>query len=98
MFGVVRWGVPRFRMGTWYGIWLFLVMVFSWLFLRHDWYIYLCFIACCETDSGLKVLENFVGEMLSMDFILLGFVKCLLNGEHYKKSGREVLREEIFKN
>ena len=30
--------------------------------------------------------------------VMLGFVKCLLNGEHYKKSGREVLREEIFKN
>ena len=50
-------------------------MVFSWLFLRHDGYIYLCFIACCETDSGLKVLENDVGELLSMTFILLGFGK-----------------------
>ena len=35
--------------------------IFMVIFLRHDGYIYLCFIACCETDSGLKVLENDVG-------------------------------------
>ena len=33
----------------------------SWLFLRHDGYIYLCSIVCCEIDSGFKVLENDVG-------------------------------------
>ena len=37
-----------------------IVVVFSWLFLRHDGYIYLCSV-CCETDSGFKVLENDVG-------------------------------------
>ena len=40
---------------------IFIVVVFSWLFLRHDRYIYLCSIVCCETDSGFKVLENDVG-------------------------------------
>ena len=40
---------------------IFIAVVFSWLFLRHDRYIYLCSIACCETDSGFKVLENDVG-------------------------------------
>ena len=36
---------------------IFIVVVFSWLFLRHDGYIYLC----CEKDSGFKVLKNHVG-------------------------------------
>ena len=46
--GFTRW----FMMGLWYGILLgselgilfeiFMVIVFSWLFLRHDGYIYLC--------------------------------------------------------
>ena len=40
---------------------IFIVVVFSWLFLRHDGYIYLYSIVCCKTDSGFKVLENDVG-------------------------------------
>ena len=40
---------------------IFIVVVFSWLFLRHDGYIYLCSIVCCEKDSGFKVLKNHVG-------------------------------------
>ena len=40
---------------------IFIVVVFSWLFLRHDGYINLWSIVCCETDSGFKVLENDVG-------------------------------------
>ena len=57
-------------------------MVFSWLFLRHDGYIYLCSIVCCETDSGFKVLKNHVGQVFEHGFhigwalVKLGFVKC----------------------
>ena len=40
---------------------IFIVVVFSWLFLRHDGYIYLCSIVYCEKDSGFKVLKNHVG-------------------------------------
>ena len=40
---------------------IFIVVVFSWLFLRHDGYIYLCSIVCCEKDLGFKVLKNHVG-------------------------------------
>ena len=40
---------------------IFIVVVFSWLFLQHDGYIYLCSIVCCEKDSGFKVLKNHVG-------------------------------------
>ena len=82
---------------------IFIVVVFSWLFLRHNGYIYLCYIVCCETDSGFKVLENDVGYIFEHDFIWLGFgklgfVKRLLSGERLRKSGREVLREGIFEN
>ena len=51
---------------------IFIVVVFSWLFLRHDGYIYLCSIVCCEKDSGFKVLKNHAVKFLSMDFILVG--------------------------
>ena len=67
---VVRSGLPDGK-GYMYGTLLvsdlsisfsiFIVVVFSWLFLRHDGYIYLCSIVCYETDSGFKVLENDVG-------------------------------------
>ena len=40
---------------------IFIVEVFSWLFLRYYGYIYLCSIVCCEIDSGVKVLDNEVG-------------------------------------
>ena len=41
-------------------------------------------------NSGYKVLDNEFSKLLSMNFLLLGlvklgFVKCLLNGEHYKR-------------
>ena len=41
-------------------------------------------------NSGYRVLDNEVSKLLSMNFLLLGFgkvgfVKCLLNGEHYKR-------------
>ena len=40
-------------------------------------------------NSGYRVLDNEVSKLLSMNLLLLGFgkvgfVKCLLNGEHYK--------------
>ena len=69
----------------------FMVMVFSWLFLQHDDYIYLCSVVCYETDSGYKVLDNDVGLIFEHEFhigwalVKLGFVKCLLNVGHYKR-------------
>ena len=45
---------------------IFIVVVFSWSFLRHDGYIYLCSIVCCETDSGFKVLEMMLVKFFSM--------------------------------
>ena len=45
---------------------IFIVVVFSRSFLRHDGYIYLCSIVCCETDSGFKVLEMMSVKFLSM--------------------------------
>ena len=41
-------------------------------------------------NSGYKVLDNEFSKLLSMNFLMLGFgkvgfVKCLLNWEHYKR-------------
>ena len=41
-------------------------------------------------NSGSKVLDNEFSKLLSMNFLLLGFgkvgfVKCLLKREHYKR-------------
>ena len=61
---------------------IFIVVVFSWLFLQHDGYIYLCSIVCCEKDSGFKVLKNHVGYVFEHGFhigwalVKLGFMKC----------------------
>ena len=41
---------------------IFIVVVFSWLFLRHDGCIHLCSIVCCETDSGFNVKRLLNGE------------------------------------
>ena len=69
---------------------IFIVVVFSWLFLRYDGYIYLCSIVCCEQIQVLGFLKMMSVKFLSMTFILLGFgklgfVKRLLNGEHYER-------------
>ena len=52
-------------------------------------------------NSGYRVLDNEVCKLLSMNFLLLGFGKvgfCEMFVEQgtLQKSGREVLREEIF--
>ena len=52
-------------------------------------------------NSGYRVLDNEVGKLLSMNFLLLGFGKVGFCEMFFKrgtlqKSGREVLREEIF--
>ena len=63
--------------------------------MLYDWLYVVC-------SSDYSFLEMVSAKLLSMIYMYLGFgkggfVKCLLNGEHYKKSGNEVLREEIFK-
>ena len=52
-------------------------------------------------NSGYRVLDNEVSKLLSMNFLLLGFGKVVFCEMFVKrgtlqKSGREVLREEIF--
>ena len=52
-------------------------------------------------NSGYKVLDNEVSKLLSMNFLLLGFGKVgfcemFVKRGTLQKSGREVLREEIF--
>ena len=54
-------------------------------------------------NSGYWVLDNEVSKLLSMNFLLLGFGKVGFSEMFVKwgilqKSGREVLREEIFVN
>ena len=51
---------------------IFIVVVFSWLFLRHDGYIYLCSIVYCEKIQVLRFLKIMSVKFLSMDFILVG--------------------------
>ena len=52
-------------------------------------------------NSGYKVLDNEVSKLLSMNFLLLGFGKVgfyemFVKRGTLQKSGREVLRGEIF--
>ena len=52
-------------------------------------------------NSGYRVVDNEVSKLLSMNFLLLGFGKVgfcemFVKRETLQKSGREVLREEIF--
>ena len=52
-------------------------------------------------NSGYKVLDNEVSKLLSMNFLLLGFGKVgfceiFVKRGALQKSGREVLRGEIF--
>ena len=52
-------------------------------------------------NSGYKVLDNEVSKLLSMNFLLLGsgkvgFCKMFVKRGTLQKSGREVLRGEIF--
>ena len=52
-------------------------------------------------NSGYRVLDNEVSKLLSMNFLLLGFrkvgfCKMFVKWGTLQKSGREVLREEIF--
>ena len=54
-------------------------------------------------NSGYKVLDNEVSKLLSMNFLLLGFGKVgfcetFVKRGTLQKSGREVLRDEMFKN
>ena len=67
-----------------------MVMVFSRLFLRHDGYIYYALLYVEKQIHVLKFLKMMSVKFFSITFILLGsgklgFVKCLLNGEHYKR-------------
>ena len=75
-----------------------MVMVFSWLLLRHDGYIYFCSLVCCEHIQVLRFLKMMSVKFLSMTFILFGFGKvgfCEMFTKRgtLQKSGREVLRE-----
>ena len=52
-------------------------------------------------NSGYRVLDNEVSKLLSMNFLLLSFGKgwfceMFVKRGILRKSGREVLREEIF--
>ena len=52
-------------------------------------------------NSGYRVLDNEVSKLLSMNFLLLcfgkvGFCEMFVKRGTLQKSGREVLREEIF--
>ena len=52
-------------------------------------------------NSGYKIFDNEVSKLLSMNFLLLGFCKVwffemFVKRGTLQKSGREVLRGEIF--
>ena len=52
-------------------------------------------------NLGYRVLDNEVSKLLSINFLLLGFGKVgfcemFVKWGTLQKSGREVLREEIF--
>ena len=52
-------------------------------------------------NSGYRVFDNEVSKLLSMNFLLLGFGKVwfcemFVKRGTLQKSGRKVLREEIF--
>ena len=54
-----------------------------WLYILYDW----LYVVCSSDYSFLDIVS---AKLLSMnymywDLVKLGFVKCLLNGEHYKK-------------
>ena len=90
----------RFKMSIWYGtlliseygitIIILMVMVHFmvffitwWLYMLYDW-LYVVY------SSDYSFLNIVSAKLLSVNFISLtlvklGFVKCLLNGEHYKR-------------
>ena len=57
-----------------------MVVVFSWLFLRHDGYIYLCSIVFWFLK--MMSVKFFSMTLYCWALVKLGFVKRLLNGEH----------------